>query len=214
MTFVKFAAVAIFIVAIIIAWTLVDFETLADRDRLRAIVGQSFVKGALLYVGAFVAIKFTFVPMTPMTIAGGYIFGGLWGAVLGTVAITLSSFLMFLLARALGENFVRATLEKKSERLSAYNEMIAKHGFFAVVFLRIIPIAPLAVVNFGLGVTKVRTIDFVMGTIIGTIPGNILLSFIGDNIDKIYSPQFVLLVLTYAMFVGASSWYAYRSRKR
>ncbi len=211
-TFIKIIALIVFVCVIALFWNQVDLALLTDRERIRAIVEESFVKGALLYIGTFVAIKFTFSPMTPMTVLGGYVFGGLWGATLGTIAITLSSVLMFVLARLLGENFVRQTIDTKSTRLSRYNDLIERHGFVTVIFFRIIPIAPLAVVNFGLGITKVKLRDFVLGTILGTMPGNLLLAFIGDNADRVRSPQFIVLVIIYLLFLGITSWYAYRKR--
>lgn len=213
-TLIKIAILLVIIAAMVLLWTTIDVKALVDQEKIRQVVEANFLKGALLYIAVFTLVKFTFLPMTPLTAVGGYVFGDVWGALLATVAMTISSTLMFVITRVLGEEYAKRLIEDKFERLAAYNDQLGRHGLLTVIFLRIIPVAPLGVVNFGLGLTKVKLWHFVLGSVIGTLPGNILLAAIGYRATDYSSPLFIGLVCGYAVLLAGTSLLAYRLQHR
>lgn len=209
-TIAKIFVILLLLSLIIVIWTQADIRQLADGERIRAYAEENFWKGVIAYILIFTAVKFTFVPMTPLTALGGYVFGSVWGTLLATVAITLSSTLMFFIARFLGEDTVRKFTDKRFKRLSSYNAVLERHGFITVIFFRILPVAPLAVVNFGLGLTRVKDRDFILGTFVGVLPGNIFLASIGYRATDYTSPAFLALVGGYILFTAITALIAWR----
>ncbi len=209
----KTVAFLLLVGAIAYIWLQIDIEMITDRERIQKIVEDNFWRASLLYIAMFMAVKLSFVPGVPMSAIGGYAFGAFWGTFFAAFAFTIVSVFMFLMARFLGERFTRKVIENKFQSLAKYNDQLQRHGLLTVIFLRIVPTVPLGVLNFGLGITKVRTMDYILGTIIGTIPGNALLAGIGANADNLYSWQFISLVLVYLCFLVATGWYANHKRQ-
>jgi uncharacterized membrane protein YdjX (TVP38/TMEM64 family) len=64
------------------------------------------------------------------------------------------------------------------------SQQLAAKGVLAVVAMRVLPVAPFTVVNMIAGATHIRTRDFVLGTVIGELPGLIGLSIFVDQITS------------------------------
>jgi uncharacterized membrane protein YdjX (TVP38/TMEM64 family) len=90
---------------------------------------------------------------------------------------TLGAVLAFLVSRHLA----RGTIEKRlagNERFAEIDHAIGKSGGRIVLLLRLSPLFPYNLTNYALGLTKVRFIDFLVGSI-GMIPGTVLYVYYG-----------------------------------
>ena len=71
---------------------------------------------------------------------------------------------------------------------------------------RLLPIAPFTLVNLAAGASGIRFVDFLVGTLIGMLPGLVLLSVMGDRIIRILAEPSVgdilILVLCVAALIG------------
>jgi uncharacterized membrane protein YdjX (TVP38/TMEM64 family) len=72
------------------------------------------------------------------------------------------------------------------DRLRRYDDVIARNGFAASLYLRLmgIPFAPL---NFGMGLTNVGFRPYVAGTGIGLIGGLFVLAYFGGAVRAIWA---------------------------
>jgi uncharacterized membrane protein YdjX (TVP38/TMEM64 family) len=77
------------------------------------------------------------------------------------------------------QRLVRAPL------LARLEEKLGRGGLGAVLFVRLIPVAPFTVVNIALGVLRTRTRDFVAGTFLGLLPGFLFTMFVGGRVRSI-----------------------------
>src|SRR3989344_108614 len=139
----------------------------------------SFIVDYILSYGylapiAYVVIKFllsvVFLPVLPLTIAGGILFGVTWGTVLGLIAQTLGGVVALLIVRQLGEQFVEVVFHRQFGRFAKYKTYIEDNGFKSVLLLRLMPM-PANVVNIVVGLSKIKIKPFILATIIGSIPG-------------------------------------------
>ncbi len=91
----------------------------------------------------------------------------------------------------LGRKLTGARLESLSHSplLTRLEEMIRRGGVGAVMLVRLVPVAPFTVVNLVLGVLRVRTGPFVLGTFLGLLPGFVLSIFIGDRLRQLLYHQ-------------------------
>jgi uncharacterized membrane protein YdjX (TVP38/TMEM64 family) len=92
------------------------------------------------------------------------------------------------------------------QRVNDLSRRLAKRGLIAVAFVRMLPIAPFSVVNVVAGASHIRWSDFLLGTIIGLLPGVTAISFFVDRaVAVIREPgmvTFALLALAAAVIVG------------
>jgi uncharacterized membrane protein YdjX (TVP38/TMEM64 family) len=121
----------------------------------------------LLYVAAHVAASLFFVPRTFLAVAAGLLFGAVGGFLWATVGSTAGAVAGFILARYVNSGLIEPELMPKLGPLLVKAEA---GGWRAVAALRLIPIIPQPVTNYGLGLTRLTLWNYTLGTLIGSIP--------------------------------------------
>ncbi len=114
-----------------------------------------------------------FVPGTLLTGIGAALFGAYWGFVYVWVGAMLGAGAAFWIGRTLGRDFAAQLV---GNRLKKYDDAIGRNGFAAVLYLRLVyfPFTPM---NFGMGLTRVRFVDYLAGTGLGIIVGTFIFTF-------------------------------------
>lgn len=147
-------------------------------------------KAALLFFLAYVAVTGLSLPgAAAMTLAGGAVFGLLWGVVLVSFASTAGATLAFLAARFLLRDWVQ---QRFGERLRAINEGIAREGGFYLFTLRLVPVFPFFVINLLMGLTAIRTLTFYWVSQVGMLLGTIVYVNAGTQLAQIESLSGIL----------------------
>jgi len=155
---------------------------------------------SLLYILATVFA----LPGSILTISGGILFGTAWGTLINLLSATGGACLAFLVSRYLGREFVARRLKGK---VQSFDHKIHQHGFYTVLYLRLVPLFPFNVLNYSLGLTKVKFREYFLATLIGMAPGAFVYTSLGgasEYIDlkdpaawlnyRIWGP-FVLIIL-------------------
>ncbi len=112
------------------------------------------------FVIAYVGVVLLMLPAFLMTMAGGAVFGVVKGSALVLLAATLGGLGAFLLGRTLLRNQV-ARRVAAHPTLSAVDRVIGEDGLRLMFLLRLSPVVPFVLSNYALGVTRVKTRDFV-----------------------------------------------------
>jgi uncharacterized membrane protein YdjX (TVP38/TMEM64 family) len=107
---------------------------------------------------------------------GGALFGPLWGSLWNLTGATLGATLSFLVARYLGAHWVARRARGRLARIVAGVEA---EGWRFVLLARLVPIVPFNLLNFALGLTRIRAAHYVIATAIGMLPGTIAYTWIG-----------------------------------
>ncbi|WP_028549416.1 TVP38/TMEM64 family protein [Paenibacillus sp. UNC451MF] len=134
--------------------------------------------------GAILAYLQTVVPFVPFVVIAGanVLLFGLWiGFIVNYSMSVLGAITAFWFAR----NYARDWVEKKLEHyayIEKFNQKLEQNGFLYIAISRIIPILPSFGINLAAAVMKVRTRDFVLGTIVGKLPMILLESLIGHDL--------------------------------
>ncbi|MFB6225120.1 MAG: FAD-dependent oxidoreductase, partial [Candidatus Paceibacteria bacterium] len=131
------------------------------------------------------------------------------GTLLSVIGATLGASLAFVLARSLGEPFVRSILKQKLQRVYAFNQKLAQNGFFTVIILRLVPVIPFNGLNFALGVTRVKFVDYLLATALGIIPGALIFALGGDSLAMF---DIMNLAIAIALF-GGLTWLTYKLKQ-
>jgi uncharacterized membrane protein YdjX (TVP38/TMEM64 family) len=119
------------------------------------------------------------LPITPLTLAAGVIFGVMLGATLSWVGTVVGAAGGYLLARQLGAGAVRALAGRRAHRIEELSEST---GFLTLLRLQLIPVIPLGALNVGAGVARVPFWTYVAATAVGVIPGSVIYSYFADQV--------------------------------
>ena len=166
--------------AALLAWQLGLFD-LRDPRRLAEAVRHARRVPAIapIFVAVYAVVATFGLPATPLTLAGGAIFGTVLGSILNWLGATLGATGAWALARGLGEDAFRRLLGRWSAKLDALD---ARRGFATVFRLRLLPVVPFNVLSLAAGLAGVPLRAYVLGTALGIVPGTIVYTYFADTL--------------------------------
>jgi pyruvate/2-oxoglutarate dehydrogenase complex dihydrolipoamide dehydrogenase (E3) component/uncharacterized membrane protein YdjX (TVP38/TMEM64 family) len=150
---------------------------------------------AAIYFAIYVAVTSLSLPgAAVMTLAGGAIFGLLWGTVIVSFASTTGATLAFLASRFLLRDWVQ---ERFGDKLKAINDGVAKEGAFYLFALRLVPAFPFFAINLLMGLTPIKTWTYVWVSQVGMLAGTIVYVYAGTKLGefKVTAGLFIALAL-------------------
>ena len=121
------------------------------------------------------------IPASPMIIGGGVVFGPLWGGIYNCVGVILAAIESFLLARLLGSDLVAHLVG--AERLARAERIVARHGFWALVRLRFVPL-PFPLVNYGAALAGVPLPMFAASSVVGLAPAVLVYTYFSSALFR------------------------------
>jgi uncharacterized membrane protein YdjX (TVP38/TMEM64 family) len=121
----------------------------------------------LAFITVHIAASLAFVPRTLLAVVAGLLFGTAWGIVWGALGSVAGAAAGFLFARWLGSGLMRF---QRGTRIALMLERVERGGWRAVALLRLIPIIPHSLSNYGLGLTGLSLGAYVFGSLIGQLP--------------------------------------------
>jgi uncharacterized membrane protein YdjX (TVP38/TMEM64 family)/rhodanese-related sulfurtransferase len=151
------------------------------RDRLDPALIESAMRdlglwAPLAHVVLFAVGTVFFVPGAIFGLAGGALFGPLWGTLLNLAGATLGSTASFLIARYVAADWVRRKAGGRLERLIAGVEA---EGWRFVAFVRLVPLFPFNLLNYALGLTRIPLAHYVLASLVCMAPGALAYTWLG-----------------------------------
>ncbi|MBA2252305.1 MAG: VTT domain-containing protein [Nitrospirales bacterium] len=137
--------------------------------------------GPFLAIGAFVLGGVVVAPVTVLIAVSVLTFGPLFGFLYSFTGMTLSALLTFGIGHLLGHEAVRRLA---GSRLNKISQRLAQRGVLAIIAVRIIPVAPFSLINLVAGASHIRFRHFLIGTLIGELPGLLAISIFVDQIGE------------------------------
>jgi uncharacterized membrane protein YdjX (TVP38/TMEM64 family) len=164
-----------------LAWRYTALGDWADPARLREYAAflEQGVLGRLTILVIFVVWGMVAAPLTPLVVACALIFGAIPGFLYSIVGGTLSALVTYWMGELLGARSVRRVAGSRLNRLS---QRLARNGILAVITVRIVPVAPFTVINLVAGASHIRLRDFLVGTVLGFIPGMGAIALFADRV--------------------------------
>ena len=145
-------------------------------DPLHLQLAQLGPWGPLALIALWLIAPLLFVPGAPITLAAGALFGPLLGAAYSLVGATGGATLAFLLARHAGADWVE---RRAKGRLGHLKAGVEAEGWRFVAFVRLVPLFPFNLLNYALGLTRIRLTDYVLATLLCMIPGAAGYAYLG-----------------------------------
>lgn len=163
------------IVAAAMVWAGVNRDRF-DPVELDAALSGLGVWAPIAYVCLYAAGTVVFLPGSLFALAGGALFGPVWGAAFNLVGATIGASLAFLVARYVGGDWIA---RKAGGRLKRLIEGVEAEGWRFVAFVRLVPLVPFNLTNYALGLTRIRFLSYVMTSLICMAPGAIAYTWLG-----------------------------------
>jgi uncharacterized membrane protein YdjX (TVP38/TMEM64 family) len=149
-----------------------------DLDAVRRAVAASGPWGPLVYVALHVALTLVPVPKNLLAVIAGALFGLSTGIALSWGASVLSAIVTFYLGRRLGGDTVE---ELSGRRVEVVRGILREQGTLSVLVARLTPLLPFTVVNYAAGVSPVRPGAYLLGTVVGVVPGTVAYVAVGAS---------------------------------
>jgi pyruvate/2-oxoglutarate dehydrogenase complex dihydrolipoamide dehydrogenase (E3) component/uncharacterized membrane protein YdjX (TVP38/TMEM64 family) len=163
-------------------------------------VQNHYIQAVLAFFVFYVIVTALSLPgAVVMTLAGGALFGLLWGTVVISFASTIGATLAFLVSRYL----LRDGVQKRfGDRLGAINKGIEREGAFYLFTLRLVPVFPFFLINLLMGLTPIRTATFYWVSQIGMLAGTLVYVNAGTQLAQLESLSGILspsLIVSFAL---------------
>lgn len=164
----------------------VSFQALSDnRDLLQMWVSANPLASRLGYALAYaLSIAFSLPVGLVMTVTGGLVFGLVEGTVITVLAATLGALAVFFAARTAIGDSLRA---KAGPFVARLEEGFQNNALSYLLVLRLVPIFPFWLINIVPALLGVSTRVFLLGTLVGIIPGTFVFVSVGNGLDTVFA---------------------------
>jgi uncharacterized membrane protein YdjX (TVP38/TMEM64 family) len=159
-----------------------------------------------------------------MTIAGGFLFGPWIGGAASLAACLAGSVIVFLACRTAFGDWAATRAGPAVARVEAG---FSKNAFFYLLALRLMPVAPMFLVNIAAGLARVRLSTLLAATLIGTAPSSFIYAGLGSGLGEAFQrhvrldasllarPRIILPLAGLAlMSVAPALWRLWSTRRR
>lgn len=132
----------------------------------------------IIYIILYTVRPLVLFPASVLSLGAGLAFGALWGTVYTIIGATSGAALSFWVARKLGKNLANTSWKGKA---ASIQQNMEKQGFIYILILRLLPIFNFDLISYAAGISKVRFVHFLFGTVLGIIPGTFAYNFLGSS---------------------------------
>lgn len=174
---------------------------------LNSIIGGYGVLG--FFIAMILQAVIAPIPGEVIMMTGGAIFGVLTAGIIGEIAGCIGAILCFLISKKGGRPLVIKFISKKG--LDFSDEWFKKHGIWAVLFARLIPLIPVDAISYGAGLTAISFRSFIGATVVGMLPRAFFYAYLGElaakqietiGIERTYMSILLILVLTLTVILA------------
>ena len=151
------------------------------REQLDATALEAWVKdagnaGPIVFMLIYTIGTVFFLPGSVLTLAGGALFGPVWGTFYNLTAATIGAMISFIAARYLAHDWVE---KKAGGRMKQLKQGVEGEGWKFVAFVRLVPLFPFNLLNYALGLTRIKFSHYSIATYICMLPGAIAYTYLG-----------------------------------
>ena len=163
----------------------ITFEALREnRGVLTNFVADNPLAAPLVFMAIYATVVAFSVPGGAiMTIAGGFLFGTALGTAWVVLSATLGATILFVIAKTSLGDPLRA---KAGPWLKKMENGFQENALSYLLVLRLIPLFPFFVVNLVPAFLGVPLRTYVIGTLLGIVPGSFVFATVGAGLGSIF----------------------------
>jgi len=179
---------------------------LLSQDWIDREVRGRGMTGELLFVAVGGLATALAVPRNVISFLGGYAFGLAQGILLALLAAGFGCLITFCCARTFARRLVRERLGVRVRRIEAF---LAANPFSMTLLVRLLPVGNNFLTNMAAGVSRVRALPFLLGSLLGYLPKTFVFALAGSGIDTGAHLRVALAVVVF-LISGAIGVWLYR----
>lgn len=149
----------------------------AAEALVEAVRGSAW--GPLLYVSVYLVRPLIFFSATVLTLAGGFLFGPVWGVVIVVVASNASAMIAYGLGRYVGGD----ALAGGDGRVARLAGRMRRRSFESVVIMRLV-FLPYDLVSYAAGAARINPLGFLAATALGSIAATVSVVLLGASLEE------------------------------
>jgi uncharacterized membrane protein YdjX (TVP38/TMEM64 family) len=163
---------------------LISYQGLAENEAaLKRAVSNNPVLTGLAYMMIYVvSVTFSLPGAVWLSLAGGLMFGTWTGGLLIVMGATLGASGLFVAARFIMGDALRA---RAGPALQKFEASFNRDALSYLFILRLLPVFPFFIVNLGAALVGVRYPVFLFTTFFGIMPGTFVFASIGNGISVV-----------------------------
>lgn len=169
------------VAAIFLVWRYTPLTRYLELEELlrlgREIQALPFAPLAIL--GGYVVAVALAMPVAILISVASILFGPWVGMAYALGGLLCGAHVTYGVGRLAGARFVERV---SSERFQALAAKLRERGLATVLFVRLVPVAPFLLVNVAAGALRVRLRDYFLGSLLGMLPGVILITWFTDRL--------------------------------
>ncbi|BCE01435.1 TVP38/TMEM64 family protein [Marinicellulosiphila megalodicopiae] len=130
----------------------------------------------VIFICIYIVSTVFFIPGSLITLAGGALFGPIFGTLFTLIGATIGASIAFIISRFVARDWI----EKKSgDRLNQLQAGVDKEGWRFIAFVRLVPVFPFSLLNYALGLTRIRLSVYAITSFICMAPGSLAYNYLG-----------------------------------
>lgn len=164
--------------------------------------------GMAVAIAAFTVASILAVPLIFLTLVSLIALGPILGSLTILAGGTLGSAVSFMLGKQLGAEALR---HLAGERINRISEQLGRRGILAAAALRLVPIAPFAIVNMVAGTSHIHLRHFLIGSALGMTPGTVFFALFLEQLADAFErpgPASLMLLLATLVLIVVGAWVA------
>lgn len=154
----------------------VAYRGALGTQNLEAWVQSAGAAGPLVFMAIYALGTVVFLPGSVLTLAGGALFGPVWGTFYNLTGATAGATLAFVIARYVASDWVGRKASGWTRQLIAGVE---GEGWRFVAFVRLVPLFPFNLLNYALGLTRISLPQYVVASYVFMLPGAVAYTYLG-----------------------------------
>lgn len=154
------------------------------HQELTFFVENHFLTALFLFGVTYIVVAATALPVAAfLTILGGFLFGPFLSLIIVDISATLGATFLFLIVKT---TFGEILEQKGAPWVKKMEKGFQKNAFSYLLFLRLIPLFPFWAVTLASALLNTSVRVFVLGTLIGIIPGTFIYSLLGKGLSTLF----------------------------
>jgi phosphatidylserine/phosphatidylglycerophosphate/cardiolipin synthase-like enzyme/uncharacterized membrane protein YdjX (TVP38/TMEM64 family) len=133
----------------------------------------------LVVIFAYLPASFVMFPRWLITLTAVVAFGPWAAFAYAQTGVLTTAVLEYMVGEYVKRDTVRNMAGRRVNRLS---RILQERGLVAVTLVRLVPVAPFLVVNVVMGAMRIRLHHFMLGTVLGMLPGMLATTVLGDQV--------------------------------
>ena len=154
---------------------------------MKVFIADNLLYALLIYAATYIVVVALSLPGgLVMTLTGGLLFGWQISAPVTIIAATIGATIIFLVAKT---SFGESLANSAGPWLAKLQDGFRENAWSYLLFLRLVPAFPFAVVNLAPALLGVPLRTYFFGTLFGIMPGTTTFSVLGAGLGSVIAGQ-------------------------